>query len=1002
MPQKLLLVCALYDYNRQHTDELSFKKGDLLTVSKQLEGGWWEGSLNGYVGWFPSNYVTYTTTTTTTTSPGDEKPSPTTDESLLTHLQNFQNEIIQHILEGELRQVSELSQLLSIFLIDLEPLLHLSFLNKLTHLRDILIQTISIHQHLASALSEMKRSHGPKCMGRLFLDFASAINAVGCDYSKIYLHVITGLEQHVTEVTKHMRSFNINLQLHHCKQQLTLVFERLSRYPLLLKEMERYLEEPHIDRDDILRAMHVYGEISERCAILRKFKEYDINVLLSIINGWQGPPIQQLNDPILTLRVLLVNIQLHKSQLLLSLPDFIYTDDILKRKTQLSLLVIFPTCVLLLARTNQSNVYDFTAKIPLNNLAVISSNESETDLELLITDAHSMHVVDTIPCQMTLACTDQNARDLLVSTLTDLIQYQIHNEQQTPSMDSSCPVKMEPNSADDCFNSQLNANPCETMVQNALPVRKDNVENEKSLKMTENNEIPIDHHHCDQSIVMSSTVSMKESANIKLPLDSTTNDNLIVSHNVVNKDGDFVNSNLTNNHITTIHDTNEQCILSSLRKKKSPRPLTEPLNVCAEQHQQLKQPLTIECQSNKIITPVNTSGSLISTSDLFTSSSSLRYLPHRITNRAHIHWLGHVADQSTIVSKQHSPSSTYNHYLSDSFSYKTTTSNEQLSCIDHLIHPINCLRIDGPMNFAKDNHATIGSVNTLNKLGLFIDQPAPGLLMDSSIVQSNQNIKLFESNKESRRKRGDRQKSAITAEDVLRSTGKIHENELRTADDTTILQVIEAYCASSWMHYNYRALDSGKNESRLGNGCGSGDQGILSPVESKTLLQQFRYPKKLSTSSSSSSFLSSISTTPLSSGAHLKQEQQTAPITEFSRQSAPLSLFNSKASLKRSESTTKNKSQTSLSQSSANTTTTTTMTTTTTTAVYLNQHVPPIDMMTMTTTGGTNCTTHCTTCDDLPAALHQSVNYAINTQCESILKTFSPPPVILPTRSGRR
>lgn len=40
-------------------------------------------------------------------------------------------------------------------------------------------------------------THGPKCMGQLFLDFAPAINAVGCDYSKIYLHVITGLEEHM-------------------------------------------------------------------------------------------------------------------------------------------------------------------------------------------------------------------------------------------------------------------------------------------------------------------------------------------------------------------------------------------------------------------------------------------------------------------------------------------------------------------------------------------------------------------------------------------------------------------------------------------------------------------------------------------------------------------------------------------------------------------------------------------------------------------------------------
>lgn len=37
--------------------QLSFKKGDFLTVLKEIEGGWWEGILNGIVGWFPSNYV---------------------------------------------------------------------------------------------------------------------------------------------------------------------------------------------------------------------------------------------------------------------------------------------------------------------------------------------------------------------------------------------------------------------------------------------------------------------------------------------------------------------------------------------------------------------------------------------------------------------------------------------------------------------------------------------------------------------------------------------------------------------------------------------------------------------------------------------------------------------------------------------------------------------------------------------------------------------------------
>lgn len=32
-------------------------KGDIITVSQTMDGGWWEGTLNGKTGWFPSNYV---------------------------------------------------------------------------------------------------------------------------------------------------------------------------------------------------------------------------------------------------------------------------------------------------------------------------------------------------------------------------------------------------------------------------------------------------------------------------------------------------------------------------------------------------------------------------------------------------------------------------------------------------------------------------------------------------------------------------------------------------------------------------------------------------------------------------------------------------------------------------------------------------------------------------------------------------------------------------------
>lgn len=52
-----LVVKARFNFQQTNEDELSFSKGDIISVTRTEEGGWWEGSLNGKTGWFPSNYV---------------------------------------------------------------------------------------------------------------------------------------------------------------------------------------------------------------------------------------------------------------------------------------------------------------------------------------------------------------------------------------------------------------------------------------------------------------------------------------------------------------------------------------------------------------------------------------------------------------------------------------------------------------------------------------------------------------------------------------------------------------------------------------------------------------------------------------------------------------------------------------------------------------------------------------------------------------------------------
>ena len=58
MPYLLTVECLVeYDYEAQEEDELTIKKGEVITEVSQMEGGWWEGKLNGKHGAFPDNFV---------------------------------------------------------------------------------------------------------------------------------------------------------------------------------------------------------------------------------------------------------------------------------------------------------------------------------------------------------------------------------------------------------------------------------------------------------------------------------------------------------------------------------------------------------------------------------------------------------------------------------------------------------------------------------------------------------------------------------------------------------------------------------------------------------------------------------------------------------------------------------------------------------------------------------------------------------------------------------
>ncbi|KAJ8015709.1 hypothetical protein DPEC_G00028950 [Dallia pectoralis] len=279
-----VLVRVRFPFKQNNEDELTLNKGDLITVFRQEEGGWWEGTLNGKTGWFPSNYVR-------DVKPCDKPVSP--KASQLT--KNYYSVVVQDILEFEREFVKELQTVLGCYLRPLQSSDKLSS-SDTSMLTGNLENILTFQLGLVLALEECtKVPESQQRVAACFLNLITQIRTLYLSYCSSHPSAVCILTDHSEELGIFMESQGASppgiLTL---TTSLSKPFMRLDKYPVLLQELERHVEEAHPDHSDILKATTSVKSLVTQCQDLRRRKVLEIQILSEPVRGWEGESIKSL------------------------------------------------------------------------------------------------------------------------------------------------------------------------------------------------------------------------------------------------------------------------------------------------------------------------------------------------------------------------------------------------------------------------------------------------------------------------------------------------------------------------------------------------------------------------------------------------------------------------------------------------------------------------------------------------------------------------------------
>uniref|UniRef100_A0A3B3SJI7 Intersectin-1 n=1 Tax=Paramormyrops kingsleyae TaxID=1676925 RepID=A0A3B3SJI7_9TELE len=263
-PSAVCQVIGMYDYIAQNDDELPFAKGQIINVLSKDDPDWWKGELNGTMGLFPSNYVKLTTDT----DPSQQWCADLHLLDMLTPTERKRQGYTHELIVTEENYVSDLQLVTEVFQ---KPLLESELLTE-KEVAMIFVnwkELIMCNVKLLKALRVRKKMSGERMPVKMIGDILTSQLPHMQPYIRFCSCQLNGaaIIQQKTDEVPEFKDFVKRLAMDpRCKGMplssfLLKPMQRVTRYPLIIKNILENTPENHPDHSHLKQALEKAEEL---------------------------------------------------------------------------------------------------------------------------------------------------------------------------------------------------------------------------------------------------------------------------------------------------------------------------------------------------------------------------------------------------------------------------------------------------------------------------------------------------------------------------------------------------------------------------------------------------------------------------------------------------------------------------------------------------------------------------------------------------------------------